>query len=184
MSDPVIVEVAIAAPIEATWRALREPSEIRRWHGWDYDDLEAEITAIYIDEVTASDEDLSLDTGAGRFQLEPRDGATLVRVTRPTPSGEADWNGIYDEINEGWLSFTQQLRYYLERHPGEDRRTFLIDAEIQPPAGEPWFKSDHQIGVQPNEHSLVIVTPERTIVSTYGLDEPAIAALKANLSPA
>lgn len=34
-SDPIIVEVTVAAPPDAVWRALRDPAEIRRWHGWE-----------------------------------------------------------------------------------------------------------------------------------------------------
>lgn len=181
MSDPVIVDIAIDAPTDAVWRALREPTEIHRWHGWDYDGLAAEIKAIYIDEVTASEEDLTLDTGAGVFHLETRDGGTLLRATREAPDGHDSWDGLYDEINEGWLSFSQQLRYYLERHPGEDRRTAVLDAEIQAPDGEPWFDSANQRGVLVGEHSLVILTRERTILSSYGLDEAAFADLQASL---
>ena len=34
MSEPVRIEVTVAAPVEEVWRALRDPAQLRRWHGW------------------------------------------------------------------------------------------------------------------------------------------------------
>lgn len=182
MSDSAVVEVAIDAPARRVWQALRDPVELRRWHGWEYDAIEAEIQQIYFDDVTASDRDLTLDThGAGRFELEPRDATTVVRVVRAAPDGAAGWDGIHDEINEGWRSFVEQLRFYLERHAGEERRTLLIEREIDPPAGEVWFESAHQRGVVADARTLVIVARDKTIVSTYGSDDAAFAALRDRL---
>ncbi|MDW5593891.1 SRPBCC domain-containing protein [Conexibacter stalactiti] len=179
MSDPVVVEVAIDAPAARVWQAFRDPVELRRWHGWEYDAIEAEIQQIYFDDVTASEPDLTLDThGAGRFELEPRGEATVVRVVRAAPDGAAGWDGIYDEINEGWRSFVEQLRFYLERHAGEERRTLFIEREVDPPAGEEWFSAAHQRGVVADPSTLVIVAREKTIVSAYGIDEEAFAALR------
>ena len=66
-----------------------------------------------------------LDGGPGGvIALEDRGETTVVRVTRAAPAG--GWEGVYDEVNEGWLTFFQQLRFYLERHPGQDRRTLHV----------------------------------------------------------
>ena len=73
-------------------------------------------------------------------------------------------HGGFDEINEGWLTFVQQLRFYLERHAGEERRTEHVPAD----EGEEWFASTHQRGVVRDDGALVIRTPSRTIVSRYG----------------
>jgi hypothetical protein len=54
-----------------------------------------------------------------------RGDQTVVRVTRAAPADGSDWSGIYDEIDEGWISFLQQLRLALERHRGQDRRTII-----------------------------------------------------------
>lgn len=174
MSEPVVVEVEIEAPARRVWSALRDPVELGRWHGWEYDGIDAEIRQIYLDDVTVSEEAMTLDThGAGRFELEPRGEATVLRVVRAAPDGGESWERIYDEINEGWRTFAEQLRFYLERHPGEDRRTLLLEREVTPPPGAPWFASAHQRGVVAEEDgALVIVARGKTIVSAYGVEEP------------
>jgi hypothetical protein len=53
MSEPVVVEAAIAAPAERVWRALREPHGLGRRHGWEHDGLDKEIRQIYLDDVTS-----------------------------------------------------------------------------------------------------------------------------------
>ena len=120
MSDPVIVEIEIAAPIDAVWRALRDRAEIKRWFGWEYDGFDEEVDFIFFKASKADDTDHVLDGGpGGRIALEERGDRTVVRVTRAAPAG--GWDGVYDEVNEGWLTFIQQLRFYLERNPGRER---------------------------------------------------------------
>jgi uncharacterized protein YndB with AHSA1/START domain len=161
MSDPVIVELAIAAPVEEVWRALRDPAEIRRWFGWDYEGLDEEIRFIFVREAKADDEAHVLDGGdGGTIALEEQGDRTVVRVTRAAPAG--GWEGVYDEINEGWLTFMQQLRFYLERHPGQERRTEHVAT-----SGDEWFSSPNQRGEVRGDGALVIRTPSRVIVSRY-----------------
>jgi hypothetical protein len=40
---------------------------------------------------------------------------------------DASWRGIYDDVIEGWLTFAEQLRFTLERHPGAERRTLYLN---------------------------------------------------------
>ena len=161
MSDPVIVEVEIAAPVDAVWRALRDPAEIRRWFGWEYEGLDVEIRFIFVQEAKADEEARTLDGGpSGTIALEDRVDQTVVRVTRAAPA--RSWDGIYDEINEGWMTFFQQLRFYMERHPGQERRTLHVEA-----GGEEWFRTENQIGQVRDDGALVIRTRERVIVSEY-----------------
>jgi hypothetical protein len=97
-----------------------------------------------------------LDMGQGGvLSLEDRDESTVVRVRRASDGG-------YDEINEGWITFVQQLRFYLERHPGKKRRS-----EHVPTRGEEWFSTEHQSGRVREDGALVIRTRERVIVSRY-----------------
>jgi hypothetical protein len=180
--DPVIVEVTIAAPADTVWRALREPEEIRRWHGWEYDGLDDEIRAIYVDGATASEQDLTLDVGAGCFALEPHGETTVLRITRPAPVGKTTWDGIYDEVNEGWIAFAHQLRYYLERHHGQPRHTIVLDSPATLPQGEEWFRTERQHATLLGDYGLATTPDNKTVVSTYGLDAAALAQLTARLT--
>ncbi len=185
MSDPGRAEfqVTIAAPVDAVWQALRDPAEIRRWFGWDYDGLDAEIQQIFVDEAVPSEEERTITWSHGDvFTLEPRGTETVIRVARPAPAA-----GEWDDIYEGWLTFAQQLRFALERHRGEERRTFQFFARNGLPAaalgldgiassafghryeldsplgerltGEIWYRSPHQIGVSVDAYGdgLIVV---------------------------
>jgi hypothetical protein len=161
MSDPVIVEVVVDAPVDTVWRALRDPAEIRNWFGWDYEGLDEEIQVIFVQYSTADEDAKVIDGGSeGAIRLEARGDRTVVRVTRAAPAGS--WDGVYDEVNEGWLTFFQQLRFYLERNPGRQRRTVQIEL-----GGEEWFRNENQVGIVREDGTLVIRTPERVIVTEY-----------------
>jgi hypothetical protein len=132
MSDRVLVEVLVAAPIETVWKALREKDEIRRWFGWEYAGFEDELTWIFESgqTVTVEGRVIQLTGMNDRFVLEPSgDRATVLRVIRSAPAAGPEgkgWEGIYDDTIEGWTSFVQMLRLLLERHAGEDRRTLYF----------------------------------------------------------
>lgn len=178
----VAAEVAVAAPIDAVWRALRDPAQLRRWHGWEFDGLDAEIDAVYrrgAVEERATGPDRRLRTGGGGtvFEVRERDGATVVTVLLVLPPDDPAWHGWYDQVRSSWLTFAQQLRFALERHPGEDRRTSSVSGTrpggaagpielaglaglgdqgspyaVRLPsgddvAGEVWFRAPGQLGV-------------------------------------
>jgi hypothetical protein len=201
--NAVAVETSIAAPFATVWKALRDPAEIRRWHGWEYDTdggLDAEIDVIYRQGVTADEAAGTITIGDGsRFELEDRGGETRVRITMPEPG--RSWDEHYHDIREGWASFLHQLRFALEQHPGDERRTLQLsgagalgfDAGT---AGEPYadttswgerlsgqvlFRTAHQVGLTVDAYGpgLVIVHANRmAIVTAYGLDDDAFAALE------
>jgi len=197
------VETTVAAPFEQVWRALRDPEEIRRWHGWEYDGLAEEIDVIYVRDVDADEQAGTLAMADGsRFELERAgDDATVVRVRMPARAG----GDAYDEIREGWASFVLQLRFALERHPGEERRTLQLfgtdPAPLDPgPVGERYegettwgehwsgevlFRDEHQVVMTVDEYGpgLVVLHAEpdgggMAIVTAYGLDDEAFAALE------
>ena len=174
--DRIAVETSIAAPFETVWHALRDPASIRRWHGWEYDGLDTEIAEIYLHGVKADEPAGTIAIAEGsRFVVEDHGPQTVVRVTMAAPAGDAGWEEFYDDIREGWTSFVHQLRFALERHPGEDRRTLQLDGAGPRPlvpaalgldgaerAGEPYagttgwgerwsgevlFRNEHQIGL-------------------------------------
>jgi hypothetical protein len=179
----LIVETAIAAPFETVWRALREPAEIRRWHGWEYDGLDEEIDAIYVSGATPSEEDGTIDLleVGTRFGVEREANRTIVRVTKAAPAADG-----FDEIDEGWITFFNQLRFYLEHHPGEERRTLHFDeaggrGDPDALAGEVLYRTPHQVGLSVdawNDAMLVVYGRGRVIVSTYGLDETRLAEIR------
>jgi hypothetical protein len=193
------VEVRIDARLQRVWAALTDPDEIRRWHGWDDEGLDDEIRYIYVDHATpeAPDRLVLEDDAIGApqtIELQPDGAATVVRVTRPGPEGEG-----YDIIEEGWRSFFQQMRHYLERHPGEDRRTvFLMGKAVAADltaalgdklAGRPWFESTFQRGIATDDYGsgLVVLSAQEPLTSdrpgavhitltTHGLDDAAFTA--------
>jgi uncharacterized protein YndB with AHSA1/START domain len=204
-AKPFRIEVVVEAPRDVVWRALTDPGEIRRWFGWDYDGLEEEIRFIFVDHARPVEPDrIELeDGGPGQtIELEADGPRTTVRVVRPGPLGEAGWDELYDDMEEGWHMFFQQLRHYLERHRGEDRRTLFLSGEARPSEvlvaveselpGERWYHGRHQCGIATEElgGGLAIVvaaaqpldSSERgrmsVTLTSYGLDDEAFAAAR------
>ena len=171
---PQIV-VTISAPVDEVWDALRSRDKIRHWMGWEYDGLDGEIDLIFF---TDTVEDSSARTltlhGGDEFRLEPDGAGTRVTLTRAAHGDNPDWDAYYDDITEGWVTFLQQLRFAVERHPDAARRTLsfvggndnsvnlpdaldLADVVAGAPfrknllgqdvGGELWFRSDQQLGI-------------------------------------
>ena len=172
----VAVEVTIAAPIEVVWRALRDRDDVRRWHGWEDPTLDDEIEEIYFaerGEELAEGPRRRLVRGPNVFELEESGEGTVVRVVMAEPPESDSWHGWYADIRHGWFTFVQQLRFYVERHAGEDRRTVVLTGlPVDPgqpelpvllglegfagaaslPTGDEitgalWFTDEHQVGV-------------------------------------
>ncbi len=192
MSEPFL-SVTVGATAEEVWRALRDPEEIGRWFGWEYPGLEDEIALIFhgrvpdgvelpenLDTAIEVDDDArTMRTGPHEIAVEATgDGSAVVRVTRVIDVGDDGWEMFHSEIDhieEGWLTFFQQLAFVLARHPGEGRRTVFgsgllagdplaalgLGAVTAGPgepyavtlatgdelAGTVWFRSAHQIGL-------------------------------------
>lgn len=131
MSNPerVIVEILVAAPIDTVWKALREPVEIARWFGWNYPKLIEDIGWMFVDGVQVDETNRRLwaEGRTDSFKLEAVGEQTIVRIIRSAPVTGADWRGIYEDSTEGWITFLQQLRFALERHPGADRQTLFLN---------------------------------------------------------
>ena len=116
-----------------------------------------------------------------RFELERAGEATVVRVIMPAAEEG------YDEIREGWPSFVMQLRFALEHHPGEERRTIQRSGSGTPPdtTSEQLYRNEHQVGLVVDGYGpgLVIIHAKpdgggMAIVTTYGLDDDAFAELE------
>ena len=175
----VVIEVTVGAPIETVWKHLRDPELIARWHGWEYDGLDQEIDVIYAEGAREGATPYVLETRGGaapgsfeqgdRFDLREEDGATVVRITRGPKGSDPDWDAMYDDITQGWVSFLAQLRFAVERAPAAVRRTVFVssgpgdavrgllgvaglavgEAYDAPPlgAGHVWFRTDDQTGL-------------------------------------
>lgn len=195
--EAVRIEVTVAAPIDVVWRALREPDQIKRWHGWHDVSLDDEIELIYGQGARQLEGPYRLEVQPDDlFELEPAgDGRTLVRLVRSEPDPASDWAAYFDEVTEGWTSFLQQLRFMLEQHPDEPRRTLFLTASrteqqaeallASSPAagGEPWFAAEHQRGAVVDELGpgllIVAVKPggdgAMAILTSYRQDDAAFA---------
>lgn len=139
MPDRVLVEILVAAPIETVWKALREPAEFCRWFGWNYPRLAEDVDMMFFQNTQADEATHTIrDTGGmpDRFALEAQGAQTIVRVIRSAPVTDETWQGIYSDVNEGWLTFFEQLKFVLERHPGAERRTVYLNGRAKS-AGTP-----------------------------------------------
>ncbi len=140
-TEQVIVDITIAAPVDAVWPSLREPGMIKTWFGWDAPSLEEEIDFIFVKSATGDAERGIVQFGewegsSDRIELEAVPGGTRLRLIR---SGGApiDWTGVYEDITQGWINFFQQLRLALELHAGAERRTLYLSGAAEPGIGEP-----------------------------------------------
>ena len=163
------IVVTVAAPVATVWEALRNKDKIRHWHGWEYEGgLDEEIDLIYFTRAVEDGTTLRLGNG-DEFAVEAVDGGSRVTLTRAPLGADPDWDAYYDDVTEGWITFLHQLRFAVERHPDDPRRTLFYSGngavspigELHIPAGdafeldligervtcEVWYRSDHQLGL-------------------------------------
>jgi uncharacterized protein YndB with AHSA1/START domain len=201
--QPFRVEVVVEAPADAVWRALTDPQEIRRWFGWDYEGLDAEIRFIFVDHATAHGQERLQGDNGQAIEVEPDGPRTVVRAVYPGPLGDASWDDLYDEVIQGWRTFLQQLRFYLEGHAGQDRRTVFLAGQVVPAEafaaleaaapGATWDLGRHQRSVAVDRWggglvSLVTAQPRdsgqpaggQLTVTTYGLDDASFGQVEAS----
>ncbi|MDQ0851686.1 hypothetical protein QFZ65_003624 [Arthrobacter sp. B3I9] len=171
------LSVVINSDAQQVWTMLREPSKVAEWHGWQADDQAAEINEIYFSPnvVEGADHTSLVVDGGDVFTLKPVPTGTEVSVTRAAMDHNSEWAAWDEDITQGWLTFLQQLRFALERHPHGRRRTIFfsvpgtegsaiekLGVSDVPSPGEPysltlatgeeitgkvWFRSNHQVGL-------------------------------------
>ncbi|WP_036725996.1 SRPBCC family protein [Patulibacter minatonensis] len=131
--DPLRLRVVVDAPVDRVWAFLTERALIDRWFGWEHDSLDGEIDMIFVDGVARSREKLRFETnGGGLFHVREEPVGTVVELRRPA----ADTDASFDDIDEGWTTFVQQLRLGAERHPDASRRAIELQGRL-PDAGAP-----------------------------------------------
>lgn len=132
MPDRVLVEILVAAPIDTVWKAVKDPAEARRWFGWDYPNLAIDLVEMWKgNQADDENHELRADPMPDRFKLEALGNHTIVRIIRSAPAEDPSWQGIYDDLAEGWLTFLYQLKFLLERHPGVERRTVFLNGRAK-----------------------------------------------------
>lgn len=170
------LSVVINADAPQVWTMLREPSRVAQWHGWQAEDLESEIKEIYFSDVQESADHTSLTVhGGDTFELHPVADGTRVSVNRGAVDHNSEWAAWDEDITQGWLTFLQQLRFALERHPHGKRHTLFLHLSEGngsaidklglsdlPAPGEPyqltlgtgeeisgkvWYRTSHQVGL-------------------------------------
>jgi hypothetical protein len=196
------LSVVINSDAQQVWTMLREPAKIAQWHGWVADDQEAEINEIYFgpNVVEGADHTSLVVDGGDVFTLKPVPTGTEVRVTRAAIDHNSEWAAWDEDITQGWLTFLQQLRFALERHPNGRRRTLFFSvpgsggsaieklglSDVPSPgdpysltlptgeeiSGKVWFRSNHQVGL--TVHNYAEHGEGLLIVA----DQPAIADVR------
>jgi hypothetical protein len=185
MDKPYRVEVTVDAPRDVVWRALTEPEQIRHWFGWEYDGLDEEIEFIFVNHATLHPPDRIEMSEDGLIELEDAGpNRTLIRATKPGDLEAAEWRDVYGDIEEGWITFFNQLRHRLARHPDSNRRMIVRKAtlaNLPDVPGEPWHSSRHQRGADVDGALVIVFTKPHNgeamlLVTTYDLDDDAFTA--------
>lgn len=133
MPDRLLVELTIAAPADAVWEAMRDPAQIYNWFGWDAEGLKAEIEYIFVTHARRDEaaKVLFFEGVNDRFELTGQGGQTVLRVIRAVAETDS-WDGVYEDMTEGWISFVQQLKLAMEQHDLAPRRTIYLDGAARP----------------------------------------------------
>ena len=138
MLDRVLVEVTIAAPADAVWDAIRDPAKIYNWFGWDAASLKDEIDYIFTTHAKRDEarKVLVFEGVPDRFELVDQGGQTLLRVVRTVAETDS-WDGGYEDMIEGWISFVAQLKLAMDQHGLAARRTIYLDGSAKPGGRSP-----------------------------------------------
>lgn len=194
---PFQVDVTINADRESVWRAMTVAREIRRWFGWDYDGIDAEIQHIFVDHVKLVPPDRMLFEDGSAIELTADGRRTGVRAVLAGPPEGPDPDELYNGVEEGWRTFFEQLRFLLETHPAGRRRTNYLTGvasgaellAVGAISGRPWHRSRfQQMTVSDGGHLVAVasqalltgdcVNPAAITISTYGLDDAGFAAVE------
>ncbi|WP_232666648.1 SRPBCC family protein [Pseudonocardia sp. TRM90224] len=195
-----ILELVVTAPREEVWRAVSTTDGLREWFGYDYDardggrperpaaGSEDELRSFVDDSELHPPERIAFDDDT-ELLLAADGDRTVVRLVVPDVS-DANWEDLYSGVADGWRFYLEQLRFWLEAAPPGHRRTVHMQGEATGPQvvelvgeGAPWYDASIvtadgwlvSVGADPTSTD---VGPVNVIVSTYGLDDEAFAAVR------
>jgi uncharacterized protein YndB with AHSA1/START domain len=80
--------------------------------------------------------------------IEQQGGETVMRLVNSGFLGGGKWDEEYEGVSSGWEMSFALLRYYLERHFGEPKKTFLVIEPAACPPGEMlrWYTDPELLG--------------------------------------
>lgn len=112
-------QLHIPAPPERVWAALREPEQVAQWFGWDYPGLAEEIQTIFVHGADGVGLTWTLHLGLHDVRLTAEgEGTRLAVFHAPNPpADQAALAEMLPEIDEGWIGFFEQLRFWLGEGP-------------------------------------------------------------------
>lgn len=148
--------IDIDAPPERVWRALTEAKELERWFPLDATVEPGEggrIRMSWGNELDAWSDiriwkppkhlRISWSWGGGPAQitdyyLDGRGDRTVVRVVTSGFPEDSSWDDMVEGTRLGWVFELWQLKHYLERHAGKDRRAAYIRRRVSLTRPEAW----------------------------------------------
>jgi uncharacterized protein YndB with AHSA1/START domain len=131
-------ELFIAAPPDAVWRALVDPSQLKSWFAPDARVKPGVGGEVWVSwgegmeggaPITVWEPDRWIEWAESHgpyrlavdVHLEPAEGGTIVRLVHSGFGTGAEWDEQFHMTEGGWSYFMQNLRHVLERHPGVPR---------------------------------------------------------------
>jgi uncharacterized protein YndB with AHSA1/START domain len=150
--------IEVKAPTDVVWAALTEATQLTRWFPLDATVTPGEGGTIWMSwgemyeadsgiEVWKPNEHLRarFPVVGGRalatdFYLQGKGGRTVLRVVTSGFGAGADWDNDYDGVRFGWAFELQGLRYYLERHRGEDRIVARVQRKLETEKADLWTR--------------------------------------------
>ncbi len=155
----VEAEIEIDAAPEVVWRALTEARELERWFPLEARVEPGEGGSVFMSwkneyqgesRITVwepgrhlqitwgfSDEDKEI-TQLTDFHLEGAKGRTVLRVVTSGFPDDPSWDDWYEGTRQGWAYELVSLKYYLERHLGQDRQVVYLRRRVKLTDREAW----------------------------------------------
>lgn len=179
-------EIEIDAPPDVVWRAITHADELTRWYvteasvtpgeggtfrlAWgaaDAGELRVEawepgrrLRLVIPPQEGGVDLDFQQPI-AEEWLLEGRGGKTMLRMVQSDLPATPGWDDFYDATNHGFDMFLTMLRHYLERHPGEPRRTALVERQLTAPPSESWAGITAVLGLDGDGWAVQLPTGQR-----------------------